>query len=87
MALRDLPRIPLWQIFALLAVLGLVGSVLTVVGAGRPPSSALELILTFVPPVIFALVSVWLWVRARRRAALEAAPPSEGAEPAGPSEG
>lgn len=68
MARSDIPRVPLWQIFALITVIGLMGSVATLLGAGRPPSSALELILTFVPPVILAAVTVWLWRRAVARA-------------------
>lgn len=71
MARPDLPRVPLWQVFALIAVIGLVGSVATLLGAGRPPSSAFELILTFVPPVILAGITLWLWRRsvAKARAA------------------
>ncbi|RKW70446.1 hypothetical protein [Galactobacter caseinivorans] len=68
MARPEIPRVPLWQIFALITALGLVGSVATLLGAGRPPSSAFEVVLTFVPPVILAAITVWLWRRSAARA-------------------
>ncbi|RII42479.1 hypothetical protein [Galactobacter valiniphilus] len=69
MAFQNVPRVPLWQIIGVITLVMFVGSIATVYGAGRPPSSAFELILTFVPPVGVGIWTLVLWLRARRRAA------------------
>jgi cytochrome c-type biogenesis protein CcmH/NrfF len=83
-ALQNIPRVPLWQIIGMITLVMFVGSIATVYGAGRPPSSAFELILTFVPPVGVGIWTLALWVRARRRAKEAAAAP-EAARPSDPA--
>ncbi len=68
MAFQNVPRVPLWQIIGMITLVMFVGSIATVYGAGRPPSSAFELILTFIPPVGVGIWTLVLWLRARRRA-------------------
>lgn len=67
MAFKNLPRVPLWQILGMLTLALFAGSIATVFGAGRPPSGALELILTFIPPVGVGIWTLVAWLRERAR--------------------
>jgi len=65
--MKNLPRVPLWQWLGLLTVALLLGSLATMLSAGRPPRGAFEVFLVWLPGVVTLVFTVVLALRARRR--------------------
>ena len=68
-ALKDIPRVPLWQILGVITLAMIVGALGTVFGSGHVDASAGEIVLAFVPPFILAVLTVVFRVRERGRPA------------------
>lgn len=66
-ALKDIPRVPLWQILGVITLAMIVGALGTVFGSGHVDASTGEIVLAFVPPFILADLTVFFWVRERGR--------------------
>lgn len=65
MARPPIPRIPAWEILALIAVVALIGSVATLVALAGQHHTVVQIVLLFLPPVILGAVALWLRGRSR----------------------
>jgi long-subunit acyl-CoA synthetase (AMP-forming) len=64
-----IPRIPLWEIFALITVVSLIGGLGTFFANRGASHSWYQEVLLWMPTVAFLVLTVWLRARFKRRQA------------------
>jgi uncharacterized membrane protein YdjX (TVP38/TMEM64 family) len=62
-----IPRIPLWEIFALITVVSLIGGLGTFFANRAEAHTWYQHVLLWVPTVVFLAVTLWLRARFKRR--------------------
>lgn len=69
MSRPPIPRVPLWEIFALITVVSAIGGLGTFFANRGESHSWYQEVLLWVPTVVLLLLTLWLRVRFKRRAA------------------